>query len=247
MLRLIIIVLVLVIEFTLAIPILIVGNLIGLISIPARDFIIQNFIKHVFMGGIGKLTGSNVIYKGIENIPDDTPVLYVGNHSSFFDVIFTYPKLKGNAGFIAKKEFEKYPILSHAMHSSYSLFLDRDNIKEGLKTILKAVEYIKGGASLFVFPEGTRSRDGNMADFKEGSMKMAVKAKCPIIPVAISNTAEVFENHLPWIKAANVIIEFGKPIYADQLDNEQQKHLGKMVHDIILEMRDANYKEIENK
>ena len=117
------------------------------------------------------------------------------------------------------------------------LFLDRDNIKEGLKLILKAVEDIKSGVSLFIFPEGTRSKDGNIAEFKEGSLKIATKAGCPIVPVAFSNTSAIFEDHFPFIKAAKVTIEFGKPIYVNELDKEEQKHIGKKVHDLIVDMK----------
>jgi 1-acyl-sn-glycerol-3-phosphate acyltransferase len=80
------------------------------------------------------------------------------------------------------------------------LFLDRKDTKQGLKIILKAIDYVKEGISIFVFPEGTRSKDGKMIPFKAGAFKISTKTGCPIIPVVLSGTADIFENHLPKIK-----------------------------------------------
>lgn len=243
MFRLIITIIAIAIDFILAIPLFAIDVIIGLFSKSAQDKMSKIIIK-VYLSVIAWISGCNVTYKGLENIPKDEAVLYVGNHNSFYDIIFTYPILPGVAGYVAKKELKKIPFLAQSMMLIHCVFLDRDNIKEGLKTILKCIEYIKSGISMFVFPEGTRSRDGKMLEFKEGSMKIATKSGCPIIPVAISNSAEVFENHLPKIKAVHVIIEFGKPIIASELDKEKQKHLGKELHDLIESMKLENDKMI---
>jgi 1-acyl-sn-glycerol-3-phosphate acyltransferase len=79
-----------------------------------------------------------------------------------------------------------------------------------------------------------------MLPFKEGSFKVAEKTGCAIIPVALTNTDELFEKHVPWVRSAKVVIEFGKPIYPNQLDKEQRKHLGSYVQNIIKEMLDKN-------
>ena len=173
---------------------------------------------------------------GLENIPSDQPVLYVGNHLGFFDVILTYPLMKRRTGYISKKEFEKIPSLSTWMKRLYCLFLDRENPKEGLKTILTAIDYIKSGISIFVFPEGTRSRDGELHEFKAGAFKMATKTNCPIVPVAITGTNAVFEDHFPWIKKHPVQITFGEPIILDALEAEDKKHIAEYTHKIIADM-----------
>ena len=84
------------------------------------------------------------------------------------------------------------------------------------------------------------SRDGKMTDFKEGSMKIAVKSGCPIVPIAISNTANVFENHFPKLEAVPVVVEVLDPINPADYDNKEQKHLGKLCRDRIEEARDRN-------
>lgn len=193
----------------------------------------QRFISWVFTV-IRKITGVKVIVKGLENVPADGPVLYVGNHRSFFDVILSYPLLKNNTGFIAKESFKKVPLIGWWMWYLNCLFLNRDNIKEGMKTILKGIELIKNGSSVFIFPEGTRSKDEELLPFKEGSLKIAEKGKCPVVPVAITNTEEVFENHFPAIKKTTVVFEFGKPFNLADLDKETKKHAAAYTRDIII-------------
>jgi 1-acyl-sn-glycerol-3-phosphate acyltransferase len=177
---------------------------------------------------------------GKENIPKKEAVLYVANHRSYFDVPIAYTSLQTLTGFISKKEIGKIPFLSTWMKFLQCIFLDRDNIREGLKVVLKGIEQIKDGYSIFVSPEGTRNHKEEMLPFKEGSLKMAEKTGCAIIPVAISNSDEIFENHEPWIKATHVVIEYGKPIYPKDLSKEQLKFLGAYVQDIIRETLKKN-------
>ncbi len=99
-------------------------------------------------------------------------------------------------------------------------------------------EQVKAGYSIFISPEGTRNHGKEMLPFKEGSFKVAEKTGCAIIPVALTNTDDIFENHVPRVKATKVVIEFGKPIYPNQLDKEQRKKLGSYVQNIIKEMLD---------
>jgi 1-acyl-sn-glycerol-3-phosphate acyltransferase len=170
---------------------------------------------------------------GRENVPKNEAVLYIANHRSYFDVPVAYVSIPTLTGFMAKKEIAKIPFLRTWMRFIQCLFLDRDNIKEGLKTVLKGIEQIKEGYSVFISPEGTRNHGEEMLPFKEGSFKMAEKTGCAIIPVSISNTDAVFENHSPWIRSAHVIVEYGKPIYPRDLDKEQLKFLGAYVQGII--------------
>ena len=183
---------------------------------------------------ITAISGAEVDVRGLENIPANTAVLYIGNHRSIFDVIISYPYTVGRAGYIAKKNLEKVPILPIWMNRIHCLFLDRDNPRDGLRVVLQAIDYIKSGISVFVFPEGTRSKNGAMAPFKEGTFKMATKTGCPIIPVAFTNTDELFERHFPFIKPAKVIIHFGKPIMPE--DIEDKKHVGAQTQAVIQQM-----------
>lgn len=177
---------------------------------------------------------------GEENVPKDQSVLYVGNHRSYFDVVMTYTRVPRPTGYIAKKEMLRYPLLMHWMKNLHCLFLDRDDLKSGMKTILEAISLLKNGVSICVFPEGTRNRTDEMLPFKEGSLKMAEKSGCPIVPMAITNSADIFENHLPKMIKTDVIIEYGKPFYTKDVPKEQQKFLGSYTQNLIQEMLDKN-------
>jgi 1-acyl-sn-glycerol-3-phosphate acyltransferase len=120
------------------------------------------------------------------------------------------------------------------MRNLHCLFLDRQNIREGLKTILKGVELVKSGISVCIFPEGTRNKAADtFLPFHEGSLKIAEKGKVPIIPMTIVNSAGIFEDHFPKIKKATVVIEYGDPIYIDSLPKEERKNLGSRVQQLI--------------
>ncbi len=214
--------------------------IVGLFSIEKRDLysyaIVQWAFKVVFF-----FTGAKADIKGLENLMPGTPVLYVGNHRSIFDIIISYALVPPLTGYVSKIEIKKVPILSWWMKLMNCLFLDRSNPREGLKTILAAIDMIKDGKSVFIFPEGTRSKsDDGMIDFKEGSLKIAQKTNCPIIPVAFNNTSAIFEDQFPKIRKVRVSVEFGKPIIPSELSPEDQKHLGKYTHDIVKEMVERN-------
>ncbi len=182
------------------------------------------------------LSGTKLEVIGRDNIPDDKPVLYVGNHRSYFDTIICYTLVKGLTGFVAKIEIKKIPILRNWMNSLHCVFIDRKDMRQGLKAILQCIEHVKNGISICIFPEGTRNKDKGMLEYKEGSMKIAEKTGCPIIPMAITGTAEIFEKHSPWIKKSHVTVTFGEPIYVDTLSSEDKKRLGAYTRDIILSM-----------
>ena len=182
------------------------------------------------------LSGTKVITVGEENVPKYKAVLYVGNHRSFYDIILTYPKVPRPTGYVAKKEMLKVPLLSVWMKYLHCLFLDRDNIKEGLKTILQAIEMVKSGISVCIFPEGTRNKTADtFLPFHDGSFKIAEKSGAPIIPMTIVNSAAVFEDHFPKIKKATVVIEYGKPIYLNEMSREEKKAIGTTVKAVIEE------------
>lgn len=183
------------------------------------------------------ISGVKVTVLGEENVPKDQAVLYVANHRSYFDIPLTYVRVPRPTGYISKKEMERFPLLRNWMYNLHCLFLDRKDIKQGLKTILAGIEKLKSGISVCIFPEGTRNKENDtFLPFHGGSFKLAEKSGCPIIPIAINNAADIFEDHSPWIKKTHVIIEYGTPIYPDRLDKETKKNLAGYVSDQIQTM-----------
>ncbi len=204
-----------------------------------RDRFTQSFVRMVFRHVLF-IAGVHTTVLGLENIPEDTPVLYVGNHRSYFDILISYIYFKKPTGYVAKKEMEKIPLLRTWMKYVHCLFLDRTNPKEGLKTILTGIDNVKNGYSVVIFPEGTRAKTDEMLPFKEGSLKIAEKSGCPIIPLVQNNTSAAFEDHMPFFKKCHTVIEFGKPIIISELSPEDKKFLGAYTRNIIQEIHEKN-------
>lgn len=237
MIRFILVVITVVGFLILSIPVLLAEWILGKFSPLKKDISSLRLIQAVFRF-ILWIAGTKITVIGEENIPKDTPVLYIGNHRSYFDILLTYTRCPGRTGYVAKKEMEKYPLLSNWMKYLHCLFLDRKDIKQGLKTILTAIDKVKAGISICIFPEGTRNKNPDETEllpFHEGSFKIATKTGCPIIPVAMNNTPEIWEAHFPKIKPCHVVIEYCPPIYVKDLDKKEQKHLGTYTQNIIRE------------
>lgn len=206
----------------------------------AKDEVSLRIVQWGFRTILG-IAGTKITVKGKENIPDEA-ALFVGNHRSYFDILILYIQCERLTGFVAKDSIEKVPSLRVWMRYLYCLFLNRSDVKQGMKTILTAIEYIKKGISICIFPEGTRN-DGeelSMMPFKEGSFKIATKTGCPIVPVSINNSAEIFENHVPRLKKTHVILEYGKPIYPNELSRDELKNIGAKCQEIIQETIQRN-------
>ena len=230
-----------------SIPVLVWEAYLGKKDPEKRDWQSLHIVQWIFRI-ILKMAGVHITVKGIENIPKDRAVLYVGNHRSYFDILTGYVTVPTLMGFVAKKEMEKIPLLSTWMRFVYCLFLDRENPKEGLKTILQAIDYVKNGISICIFPEGTRNKGEELSllPFKEGAFKIATKTGCPIVPISMNNTAEIFENHFPKIKKTHVVLEYGTPIYPNELDKDVKKHIGSYVENIVNETIHKNAELLKN-
>lgn len=225
----------------LSIPLMIIEWIIGKFNADIKNRSSLAIVNWAFRCVIF-LSGAKVTAIGEENVPKDTPVLYVANHRSFYDIILTYVRVPRPTGYISKKEMLKVPLLSVWMKHLHCLFLDRENIKEGMKTILASIDKIKNGISICIFPEGTRNKGTEtFLPFHEGSFKIAEKSGCPIIPMTIVNSSAIFEDHLPKIKKAHVVIEYGKPIYPNELPKEERKFIGSTVQNIMKETYLKNY------
>lgn len=235
MIRLILVLLFVIAFLILTLPVMFVEWIIGKFNMDIKSRSSLALVNWAFRV-ITFLSGTKLIVLGEENVPTDKAVLYAGNHRSYFDIILTYPRVKRLTGYIAKKEMLKVPLLATWMRYLHCLFLDRDNIREGMKTILAAIEKVKAGISICIFPEGTRNKTADsFLPFHEGSFKIAEKSGAPVIPMTIVNSAAVLEDHFPKIKKATVVIEYGKPIYINELSKEEKRAVGEKVKSIIAE------------
>lgn len=233
MIRFIITLIFVVLFLVCSIPLFLIEWIIGKISPHAKSRSSLAIVNWAFRVVIF-IAGTKVLVVGEENVPKDTPVLYVANHRSYYDIILTYVRVPRPTGYISKKEMLKWPLLRQWMKNLHCLFLDRENVKEGIKTILAAVEKERNGISICIFPEGTRNkRNDTFLPFHDGSFKIASKADVPVVPITMINTASIFEDHLPKIKKATVVIHYGEPVYLKNLDKETQKNVGDYFQKII--------------
>lgn len=155
------------------------------------------FLVKITLPMVFKICRVKVNVTGEDKIPYDKRVMLVCNHINDIDpavIIKCFPDLE--LGFIAKKEvYTLFPFVAKIMKKLYCLPIDRENNREGVKTILKAIEYIKNDkASIGIFPEGYTSLDGELHEFRNGAFKIATKAKCPIVVCTLVNSEKVFKN-----------------------------------------------------
>lgn len=226
----------------LSIPVLIVEWIIGKFNPRVKDISSLRIVQGAFHLCL-LVSGVKITVLGEENVPSDTPVLYIGNHRSFYDILLTYTRCRRPTGYVAKYEMHSIPLLSNWMRYLHCLFLDRKDLKQGLQIIRTAIDKIKSGISICIFPEGTRNKNTDETEllpFHEGSFKVATRGKCPIIPMAISHSSAIFEDQFPKVRKTHVVLEYGKPIYPEQLSREDQKRLGAYTREIITEMLKKN-------
>lgn len=175
------------------------------------------------------LTGSKIQIEGEDNVPKDQAVLFVTNHQANFDIPLLLGYIDKPKGFIAKVELTKLPIVSMWMKRINCVFIDRKNVRQSLQAINEGIEILKSGYSLVIFPEGTRSCSNQLGEFKKGSLKLALKAGVPIIPVTINGSYKIMEQSNYLIRPAKVRIVVGKPLFIEQLTEEEKNNLAEIV------------------
>lgn len=184
---------------------------------------------------IFKAMKSTVHVEGLENIPDSN-VFLVGNHQSMMDIPALFAALKIPLGFVAKTELRKVPLIAQWIDMTGSVYINRNDMRQSMKAIVTATENLKIGYSMAIFPEGTRSKDGKVGDFKKGSFKPAFKTSTVILPVALDGTNVLLEDlkNLK-IKPHDIKIKVFKPIYLDQLTDEEKKNVHNTIQSEIKE------------
>ena len=225
-----------------SLPILLIQWILKLVKPEKRDRFNLAFIRFC-MKAMLFCAGTKTTIIGAENIPKDQPVLYVGNHRSGYDALITMSRMDRPVCFVAKKELRKLPYISYWMELIHVLFLDRENLRQGLQVINQAIEYVNQGMNCYIFPEGTRNKEEDEADlleFHEASFRVATRTGCLIVPVAINNSVQIFEAHAPKIKRTHVVVEYCQPIDPKALPRDEQRHLGVATRMIIQQALQKN-------
>lgn len=177
-------------------------------------------------------TGMNLEVLGKENLPKEGPVLYVATHKSVFDTVILMTILEEPAIFIGKKEVASMPFVNKWFDALGCIYVDREDMRQALKSIMEGIKEIKGGQSIVLFPEGTRNMGNEMKPFKEGGFRLATKTKVPVIPIALSNTYKVFEEKKR-IQKTKVTVNIGEPILTSDLSKEELANFPKRVENEV--------------
>ena len=175
---------------------------------------------------------------GVENIPEQNGFIFYPDHQGLYDVLAILEVCPRPFSVVMKKEVANIPFLKQVFACMKAIALDRDDVRQAMKVILQVSEEVKNGRNYLIFAEGTRSRKGNqLLDFKGGSFKSAIKAQCPIVPVAIIDSYKSFDTNS--IKKLTVQVHFLKPLlyedYKDMKSTEIAKWVKSRIEETIAE------------
>lgn len=169
--------------------------------------------------------------KGKENIPKEGAVILAANHLSNWDPPLVGTFIPRHLAYMAKEELFKVPILKNILENVHTFPVKRGaSDRAAIKTALQMLE---AKECICMFPEGTRSKDGKLREFKKGSLKLATMAKAPVVPVSINSAYRAYEIDRKF-KPIDITVTFGEPIYTDNLTREEEKELMEKVRGIVL-------------
>jgi 1-acyl-sn-glycerol-3-phosphate acyltransferase len=179
-----------------------------------------------------RAVGVRVEVRGIDRIPPGT-VIFAANHTSSADapaVVWAIPR---RIAILLKRSLFEWPIVGQAFHLAHFVPVDRSNRDSAINSLEKATEALRDGQSFLIYPEGTRSPDGRLQEFKKGAAVMAIKAGVPIVPVACSGAHRIMEKRKLKITPGKIVVEFLEPVDAAQYSFEQRETLNQLLHDAL--------------
>src|SRR5882762_10085083 len=181
-----------------------------------------------------RAVGVRVRVTGTERIPQGT-CLFVANHTSSADAPAVVGAIPRRIAILLKESLYKYPIVGQAFHLAHFIPVDRTKHDAAIASIEKAIEAMRAGQSFLIYPEGTRSPDGRLQEFKKGAVVMAIKAGVPIVPMVCSGAHRVMRKHSLVIHPGVITVEFLESIDASAYTFEQRDDLNRRVHRAMAE------------
>jgi 1-acyl-sn-glycerol-3-phosphate acyltransferase len=214
-----------------AIPVSIIALLSAPIDRTGRTF---HAMARLWSSMILWMFGIRVHTKGFEQLDASKRYIYVSNHASAFDIPAVIVGIPDDIRFILKKELTLVPIWGWALKYGHYITIDRGNARDAMKSLDEAAERMRQGASVILFGEGTRTRDGNLQSLKRGAFSLAVKAGMPVVPVTINNTFKILPRGSLRVNPADIEIVFDEPISIEGFDGrEGEERLLKQVQAAI--------------
>ena len=183
-------------------------------------------------------SGVKIKIIGLENLKKDKNYIFASNHESNFDIPLIFSSINLHLVSIAKKELKKIPIFGWAMKSGQHIFIDRFNQIEALKSLkLAKNSIIKNPRSIIIFPEGTRSFDGKIKQFKKGGLSIAFDLEMDVVPIAVCGTRNVLKRGSIFIKPCPIQLRIGKPVNINQWKNKKKIDFANYVQKKVVEMK----------
>ena len=212
---------------------LILGILAIIISFFSRTGNIVHLIARIWGRGILLISRIKVSVQGLSNIDPLGSYIYMSNHQSNFDIPVLLAHLPVQFRWLAKAELFKIPIFSRAMRGAGYIRIDRFNRESAIASLKEAAVKMQNGVSVMMFPEGTRSRDGNIRPFKKGGFVMAVDTGFPIVPVIVKGTWPIMDKSSWRINTGEVSLHIEKPIDTTGYTRETKDELIETVRSVI--------------
>ncbi len=184
-----------------------------------------------------RAAGTPVHAVGLEQIPPGEPLIYASNHSSMFDIWALFATLPGSVRFVAKQELFRIPVLGRAMRAAGHVAIDRAVKVRAFEAYDDAARIVRQGFSPVVFPEGTRSRTGELLPFKNAPFAFAIAAQVPIVPVYVHHTFEILPKGAFRLRPRPIKLLVGAPIPTAGLGPDDRKALRERVHAAIVALR----------
>ncbi len=180
-----------------------------------------------------RLAGVRVEVVGFANIDPDKTYIFAGNHCSQFDIFSFQGYFPHDFRWIAKKELFRIPIFGQAMHRVGYIPIDRSHGRKALKSLDEAARRIAAGSSVLIFPEGTRSADGRLHEFKTGAVVLAIKAGVPIVPLGFSGSYAVLPKGRLLPDKGLITIRIGRPIPTEHYKIADKQALAHDLHEAV--------------
>ncbi|MCZ6449645.1 MAG: lysophospholipid acyltransferase family protein [Deltaproteobacteria bacterium] len=191
-----------------------------------RDGILAYRISRFWAWGILKLCGIRLVVQGLEGLDPNRQYIFIANHQSYIDIpVLVQALSQFQLRWIAKKELFWVPLFGWVLWSSKHIIVDRSSLSRAMNSLSRARERIEKGISVVVFPEGTRSRHGDLLPFKRGGFLLAFKSQTPIVPVTIKGSGVVWSRGDWRIRSGEIAIVMGKPVSVDRYRAQDLKLL----------------------
>jgi 1-acyl-sn-glycerol-3-phosphate acyltransferase len=180
--------------------------------------------------------GVKVAVRNIEVLDPTRPRVYLSNHQSYFDIFVLLAHLPVHFKFVMKEELMRVPLLGKAMRGAGYIGIDRDDPRKAIQGMNKAAEKVRMGVSVLVFPEGTRSVDGELQEFKPGGFHLALKAGCDVVPLAILKTRFIVPKGSLRVQRGTCSLLIGRPIPTGGFTKKNMPELKARVWEAMLDL-----------